>query len=101
MNIEIRRIIAEMRSERPRYKSHDLGFVDSVSASRVDDWADELEAISARVREMEDAILENEQYCEYGKCPWCGTRYNYKGEFDHDTDCLWLRISLSRRAQAT
>lgn len=42
---EILRIIWEMRSERSRYKSHDLGFVDSVSSSRVDDWADELEAI--------------------------------------------------------
>lgn len=44
---EIRRIVDEMRSQRPRYKSHDLGFVDSVSASRVDEWADELEALLA------------------------------------------------------
>jgi hypothetical protein len=42
---EVRRIIEEMRAEGPRYKSHDLGFVDSVSANRVDDWADELEAL--------------------------------------------------------
>jgi hypothetical protein len=38
-------IIEEMRSERMRYKSHDLGFVDSVSSSRVDEWADELESL--------------------------------------------------------
>lgn len=42
---ELRRIVREMRSERSRYKSHDLGFVDSVSSSRVDDWADELEML--------------------------------------------------------
>ena len=43
----LRALIAEMRNERSRYKSHDLGFVDSVSASSVDDWADELEAALA------------------------------------------------------
>lgn len=40
----IAEILSRMRNERSRYKSHDLGFVDSVSASSVDDWADELEA---------------------------------------------------------
>lgn len=44
---QINRIVGEMRSERSRYKSHDLGFVDSVSSSRVDEWADELEALLA------------------------------------------------------
>jgi hypothetical protein len=43
----LERIIAEMRSERSRYKSHDLGFVDSVSSNRVDDWADELVELRA------------------------------------------------------
>lgn len=45
MRTELGRIIEEMRSERPRYKSHDLGFVDSVSSSRVDEWADEIEQL--------------------------------------------------------
>jgi hypothetical protein len=45
---DLTRIINEMRSERGRYKSHDLGFVDSVSANCVDDWADELEALMVR-----------------------------------------------------
>jgi hypothetical protein len=40
-------IVAEMRSDVPRYKSHDLGFVDSVSSHRVDEWADEIEAALA------------------------------------------------------
>lgn len=44
---QLKRIIEEMRSERSRYKSHDLGYVDSVSASRVDEWADELESLLA------------------------------------------------------
>lgn len=44
---EIRRIIEEMRSDGPRYKSHDLGYVDSVSVNRVEEWADELEALLA------------------------------------------------------
>jgi hypothetical protein len=35
-------LVEQMRAEGPRYKSHDLGFVDSVSANRVDEWADEL-----------------------------------------------------------
>ena len=43
--LEIQRIIGEMRSTRSRYKSHDLGFVDSVSSNRVDEWANELEAL--------------------------------------------------------
>lgn len=38
-------IVDEMRAEGPRYKSHDLGYVDSVSANRVDEWADEIAAI--------------------------------------------------------
>lgn len=42
------RVIGEMRSERPHYKSHDLGFVDSVAAHSVDDWADELVVCLAR-----------------------------------------------------
>ena len=42
---ELRRITREMRSERSRYKSHDWGCVDSVSSSRVDDWADEIETV--------------------------------------------------------
>ena len=37
-------ILRQMRNEGPRYKSHDLGYVDSVSANNVDEWADELEA---------------------------------------------------------
>lgn len=41
---KLREIIQQMRNERPRYKSHDLGYVDSVSANNVDEWADELEA---------------------------------------------------------
>jgi len=51
---ELTRIVSEMRRHGPRYKSHDLGFVDSVSASRVDDWADELEALvgKAQVRQL-------------------------------------------------
>lgn len=45
---KIREIIESMRSEGPRYKSHDLGYVDSVSAFLVDEWADEIEqALSA------------------------------------------------------
>ena len=40
-------IIAEMRSERSRYKSDPRGFTDSVGASAVDEWADELEALLA------------------------------------------------------
>ncbi len=42
----LREIVEEMRSERPRYKSHDLGYVDSVSANNVDDWADRLAALT-------------------------------------------------------
>ena len=38
-------IVTRMRSETPRYKSHDLGYVDSVAANAVDEWADEIEAI--------------------------------------------------------
>lgn len=48
---ELSRIVEEMRAQRPRYKSHALGFLDSVSASRVDDWADELEELLVDVRE--------------------------------------------------
>ena len=53
----LRAIIEAMRSERSRYKSHDLGYVDSVSASQVDDWADELEAQLATVTAERDALL--------------------------------------------
>ncbi len=35
-------IIERMRNEGPRYKSHELGYTDSVSANNVDEWADEL-----------------------------------------------------------
>jgi hypothetical protein len=37
----LRQIVREMR-RCSRYKSHDLGYEDSVSSNRVDDWADEL-----------------------------------------------------------
>lgn len=46
----LRAIIEQMRAEGPRYKSHDLGFVDSVSANRVDEWADEIEQLLAEGR---------------------------------------------------
>lgn len=41
----LQRIIEEMRNERSRYKSHDLGYTDSVSSNNVDEWADELAAL--------------------------------------------------------
>jgi len=44
---QLRDIVRQMRSTHSRYKSHDLGFVDSVSASYVDDWADELDELAA------------------------------------------------------
>jgi hypothetical protein len=84
----IRRIIDEMRSERPRYKSHPLGYVDSVSASNVDEWADELEALLAAPRAplepREEELLavlkaiqanrrshENEEPCDTAACSRC------------------------------
>lgn len=44
---KIREIIERMRSDGPRYKSHDLGYVDSVGINTVEDWADELGTILA------------------------------------------------------
>lgn len=43
-NDELRRILGEMR-RCSRYRSHPLGFEDSVDANRVDDWADEIETL--------------------------------------------------------
>jgi ribosomal protein L37AE/L43A len=61
----IRQIIDAMRSEGPRYKSHDLGHVDSVSSSRVDDWADE---VATQV-----ALLESAPTPPPRKCPKCSS----------------------------
>lgn len=42
----LREIARSMRAAQP-YKSHDLGFADSISANRVEEWADEIEAALA------------------------------------------------------
>jgi len=58
----LQEIVEEMRSERPRYKSHDLGYVDSVSANRVDEWADEIaaliEPVATRLSVQDERKLE-------------------------------------------
>ena len=54
-------IIMAMRSERPRYKSHDLGFVDSVSSNRIDEWVDELETMLAELARERSAREAAEQ----------------------------------------
>lgn len=41
----LRALERDMRSEHHRFKSHPLGYVDSVSVSYVEDWADELAAL--------------------------------------------------------
>lgn len=73
---QIRRIIGEMRNERPRYKSHDLGYVDSVSASRVDEWADELETLLSSPAVTEPQEPDYRQACQrimqvLGPSPGC------------------------------
>lgn len=45
MREQIRAMVGQMRNERIRYKSHDLGYADSVSSNTVEDWADELSAL--------------------------------------------------------
>jgi hypothetical protein len=55
----LQEIVEEMRAEGSRYKSHDLGYVDSVSANRVDEWADEIAACLAAEGELEPQRKSN------------------------------------------
>src|SRR4030095_12245954 len=79
----LRALIAQMRNERNRYKSHDLGFVDSVSAAAVDDWADELEAALAEgMPPAEPGVPGSEVLCEACAKVFCP--HGERLHFHHD-----------------
>lgn len=110
----LRQMIESMRSERSRYKSHDLGFVDSVSSSRVDDWADDIEALLPDVESAAHAVALVEQVATldpfvmdkhpFGRnlitvCAFCKMG---SGE-GHADGCLWLeaRRLVDQRGRET
>lgn len=59
----LRELAERMRSDGPRYKSHDLGFVDSVGVNTVEDWADELEQAAATLRAEHDRLVKDLAEC--------------------------------------
>lgn len=67
---------------------------------------DDNEALHARIKLLEDAILAHE-WCEIdghvdAECPWCQAEgrfsFTMPGIYGtHKSDCLWLSISQARK----